>query len=88
MSSKQKCETLAKALERVADKLREPMGRKIWDEIEPTMQSLIAQVHLFLKKEIELTSEELPASKKSKLKELKDDDKDNQILNDWPDIIL
>lgn len=91
MTTKQKCEKLAKVLETVAEKLRDSdIGVKVWEQEEPTMQTLVAQVQLFLKKAMDVSSEGLPQTakrpSKKKTKEISDE-KDNQILNDWPDII-
>lgn len=91
MTSKQKCEKLARVLETVASKLREPeLGVKIWEENEPTMQALVAQVHMFLKRAMEIDSAELPntSTKKRKTKNMDEDEqKDFKLLHDWPDIL-
>lgn len=90
MTTKQKCEKLAKVLETVASKLREDVGTTIWEKEEPTMQALVAQVHLFLKKAMDATSGGLPhtAKRKRKPKDLnKEEEKEYRILHDWPDIL-
>jgi hypothetical protein len=91
MTTKQKCDKLAKVLDTVASKLREDIGVQVWENEEPTMQALVAQVHLFLKKAMDISANEVPQTTKrrKKTKELKDEEqKESKILNDWPDILL
>lgn len=90
MTTKQKCEKLAKVLETVVSKLREDIGKEVWERDEPTMQALVAQVHLFLKKAIDVSSERnVKTVKKSKRSKSADAEaEDDKIMNDWPDILL
>lgn len=91
MTTKQKCEKLAAVLETVAAKLRDSeIGEKVWEAEEPTMQTLVSQVHIFLKRAITLSATDTKSlkfkSKKSK-NSAKEKDTDDAILNDWPEII-
>lgn len=92
MTTKQKCEKLAKVLETIAAKLRDPeIGVKVWESNEPIMQSLVTHVHLFLKKALELeTKGEAPKSargKKSAAKRTEEEERDYRREMDWPDIL-
>ena len=88
MTTKQKCEKLANALESVASKLRDPeRSIALWERNEPSMQSLVAQVHLFLKREMEANSPNT-VKKGKKPKDMDSEEgKDYLILHDWPDIL-
>lgn len=90
MTTKQKCEKLAKVLETVVSKLREDIGQEVWEKDEPTMQALIAQVHLFLKRAMDLTAgtNGKTVKRAKKNKDPKTEEEDDRILNDWPDILL
>ena len=78
MTTKQKCKKLADVLDVVATKLRDDnIGIKVWEAEEPSMQSLVAQIHIFLKKAIEIAE---PTKKTSKLSK-------RNLSEDWPDII-
>ncbi len=75
LTTKQKCEKLARVLETVASKISDPnMGEDIWKSEEPTLQILVAQLSILLKR----------ADKLSKQSDIKN----TQIEDDWPDIIL
>lgn len=91
MTTKQKCEKLAKVLETVAEKLRDPkLGPDLWEQNEPTMQSLVGQVHIFLKRAMDLDSSDLPSTAKRKRtsKDINaEKDRDDRILNEWPDTL-
>lgn len=91
MTTKQKCEKLAKVLETVASKLRDPsLGEEIWQKNEPTMQALVAQVHMFLKKAMEMDTSNLPntTTRKRKSKDTNtEEERDHKLLHDWPDIL-
>lgn len=89
MTTKQKCEKLAKILETIAERLRQESGAELWDKEEPTIQALVAQAQMFLKKAMDFESDDLPSTaKRRKVKKTKtEDEKDDRILNDWPEIL-
>lgn len=90
MTTKQKCEKFSRILETVVSKLREDIGTKVWEKEEPTMQVLVSHAHIFLKKAMDISSTELPSTAKIKIKhkELKtEEEKEFNILNNWPDIL-
>jgi hypothetical protein len=73
MTTKQKCEKLAKALDTVASKLREDIGAEVWESEEPAVQALIAQVQVFLKKAILIENKKSSGTSKT--------------LDDWPEFL-
>ena len=79
MTTKQKCEKLAKVLEVVATKLKdESIGVAVWERESPTMIALGANLQIFLKAAIDVASAE---NKKA------DDAKNSENLDDWPEFI-
>jgi hypothetical protein len=89
MTTKQKCEKLAKILETIAERLRQDSGAELWEKEEPTIQALVAQAQMFLKKAMDFESDDLPSTaRRRKPKNMKaDEEKDYKILNDWPEIL-
>lgn len=83
LTTKQKCEKLAKTLEVVVSKLRDPaIGVELWHEEELTIQLLIGQITNFLAAAKKLSSTKPTTTKVTKTISKKKVDKE-----EWPDII-
>jgi len=83
MTSKQKCDKLAKMLETVAGMLREPsLGTKVLEAEEPALQTLVAQLSIVFKRATQISKNENSSMKRTGKKTKEDD-----VSDDWPDII-
>lgn len=88
MTDKQKCEKLASVLETVATKLRDPkIGIKIWETEEPTLQTLVAQISVILKRATDISNDALPRSLQKRGRTAKTKKAETEEEN-WPDILL
>lgn len=78
LTTKQKCEKLAKMLEIVATKMRDPdLGENIWEMEEPSIQVLVSQVSTLLSAAKKVSSNSTKNKAEAKLEE----------NEEWPDII-
>jgi hypothetical protein len=89
MTNKQKCDKLAKILETVAEKMRDPsIGGKVWTAEEPALQTLVAQLSIILKRATEISNDVPPRSlrKISGIRKGRNKEEES-VEDDWPDII-
>jgi len=89
MTNKQKCDKLAKILDTVAEKMRDPsIGGKVWETEELALQTLVAQLSVILKRATEISNDIPPRSlRKSSLARRGKAKQEEDVEDDWPDII-
>lgn len=87
MTNKQKCDKLAKILETVAAKMRDPnIGNKVWETEEPALQTLVAQLSVLLKRATEI-SNDIPRRSLRGSKINSKSKQEEEFEDDWPDVI-